>query len=665
MAHPAIPGGPPPIATLTSYVTNHRSDTVTVLDVVTGTALATIDVPGVLGVAAVPGGSVYVTSPERGVITVIDTESPVVLGRIAARWPYSPVAAPDARAVYFASCPPADDGCTPYTIEVLSTTLNTVVRSYPVPAPATVLAPAPGGGRLYLGTFDRDLITVLDLADGSTTSGTTKAPRGLACAPDGVTVYVAGEGGVDILDAATLGRLGTIAIDGGATDVAVSPDGSRLYVVPAAARDLRIADPVTRAVIGSVDTPNAGAVTLTSGGTRAVVMNVGSGDGVVASIVDTADDTILYSVPIGRSPFHQAFVGSAGALPVTRTGSWAAPVDLGGTIVGGPGVTLDRYGRVAVFAHGADAHHVCTRAERPDGEWTPWVDLGEPIDGAPVAARALDGRLLVFFRAGDALRLLCRAGDDETWLAARTLADGVVGDPVVGFGASGRPEVYYRGTDGGLWHVRPDTGEADGGRPAAERLGGGPVAGGIPAGASTAGMAGPAGMATVRDGEGRQVLVHVDPAGRVWSIRQQGPDGPWAEFEPVLDGALPDRPPTVAVGADGRAQVVVVGADGALWTSIAGKDGWGEPEPLFGAVGGAVRAIAAVDGRIVVVVRGTDGVLWVKGQTGPETDDRNEYASLAPDAASDPVPVLDGSGCLRIAYRAEDESVRVVGQTRM
>ncbi|MFI6582332.1 hypothetical protein [Embleya sp. NPDC050493] len=729
MAHSiAIPGGPPPFATLKSYVTDHRSDTVTVLDVVTGTALATIDVPGAHGVAAVPGGSVYVTSPEHGVITVIDTEMPVVLGRIAADRPHLPVAAPDGSAVYFVSRRAVDDeGSGSNTVELLSPTLNTVVRSYPLPAsvvPSAALAPvawvtsvavAPGGGRLYLGMCDTDSIAGLDLDTGAMVVGTTKAPRGVACSPDGAAVYVAGAAGVHILDAATLGSLGTIAIDGGATDVAVAPDGSRLYVVPGGARDLRIVDPVARAVIGSVDTPNAGAVEVTSGGTRAVVIGTAAGDGVVVSIVDsaggmagdvggdmTADaagdmtgdaagggvvdaadvtagdgtgvaagggagDAVPSVVALGRGAFRQAFVGSAGALPVARAASWAAPTDLGGTIVGLPGIAIDRHGRASVFVHDAGGHHVWSRTEQPDGEWTPWVDLGEPIDGAPIAARSLDGRIMVFFRAEEhTLRLLRRAADDVTWLAGRTLADNLVGDPIVGFGASGRPEVFYEGTDGALWHVWSDTADPEGRWSGAERLGGGSIAG----------------MAGVRDGEGRQVVVHVTTSGRVWSIRQHGPDGYWEDFEHAFGGAMGDRAPTLAVRADGRVQVVVLGNDGALWASTRGKDGWSEPEPLPGGVGGTdgdvggvggVRAIGAGDGRVVVVVGGADGRLWVRDQTGPDGDEWNEFVSLAADSASGPVrvpvpvpvPVLDESGCLRIAWRAADEGVRVVGQARM
>ncbi|MFF7248315.1 hypothetical protein ACFZBU_30890 [Embleya sp. NPDC008237] len=734
MAHSiAIPGGPPPFATLKSYVTDHRSDTVTVLDVVTGTALATIDVPGAHGVAAVPGGSVYVTSPEHGVITVIDTEMPVVLGRIAADRPHLPVVAPDGSAVYFVSHPADDDqGSGSNTVEVLSPTLNTVVRSHPLPASVAPSAPAapgarvtsvavaPGGGRLYLGMCDTDSIAGLDLATGATVVGTTRAPRGVACSPDGAALYVAGAAGVHILDAATLGSLGTIAIDGGATDVAVAPDGSRLYVVPGDARDLWIVDPLARAVIGSVDTPNAGAVEVTSGGTRAVVIGTAAGDGVVVSIVDSAGemagdvggdtagdttgdaagggvvdaadvtagdgsgdavgdgagvtagdeagvgagDAVPSVVALGRGSFRQAFVGSAGALPVARPASWAAPTDLGGTTVGLPGMAIDRHGRASVFGHDAGGHHVWSRTEQPDGEWTPWVDLGEPIDGAPVAARSLDGRIMVFFRAEEhALRLLRRAADDVTWLAGQTLADNLVGDPIVGFGASGRPEVFYEGTDGALWHVWSDTADPEGRWSGAERLGGDSIAG----------------IAGVRDGEGRQVVVHVTTSGRVWSIRQQGPDGYWEDFEHAFDGAMGDRAPTLAVRADGRVQVVALGNDGALWASTRGKDGWSEPEPLPGGVGGTdgdvggVRAIGAGDGRVVVVVGGADGRLWVSDQTGPEGDEWNEFVSLAADSASGPVrvpepvpvPVLDESGCLRIAWRAADEGVRVVGQARM
>jgi DNA-binding beta-propeller fold protein YncE len=52
----------------------------------------------------------------------------------------------------------------------------------------------------------------------------------VAVSPDGSLAYVAGGSGIAVINTATNTAIDTVAIDGTSTAVAVSPDGSHLYV---------------------------------------------------------------------------------------------------------------------------------------------------------------------------------------------------------------------------------------------------------------------------------------------------------------------------------------------------------------------------------------------------------------------------------------------------
>ncbi|GGZ92152.1 hypothetical protein GCM10010371_59880 [Streptomyces subrutilus] len=645
----AIPGGLPAATPLRTYVVNYKSGSVTVVDVETGEVAGTISVPGANAAAAVPRTPrVYVASPEENTVTAIDTTTLEAVATLSVPGPRALVAAPDGSAVYISSGAVGPDSTAPDSVAVLEPATDRVVRTLPLTAPALDLALSPDGTRLYLSTFNQNKVTALDLATGATGTATVRMPGRIAVAPDGKALYVAAAGtGIDVVDTATLEVSATIAQAGGSSDVAVSPDGSFLYVVPGNSTEVRVVDTVTREVVAHVATPNAAELEVTPGGRRVLALNHVSRAAGTVSVIDTATREIVRTASVGITSNAQALTGSAGALPAGDAGNWQPPADLGGEFEQRPGAAAGRDGLVSVFAHESRSHGLYVRAGRPDGGWAEWTSLGEPIDGSPVAARTADDRLVVAFRAeGSALRMQRQEPDGSGFLPAATLADNLAGDPVIGFGASGRPEIFYEGTDGALWHVWSDTVEPDGRWSRPEAMGGGSIAG----------------IATVRDGAGRQVFAHTNTSGDVWVIRQDVPDGCWGPFRYAFGSAMGDRAPALAVRADGRAVILVVGTDGSLWSSTESGDGWSEPEPLYGGVASTPSAVNAADGRLVVPVRGTDGALWAKDQNAPTSAEWSDFASLAPGVASDIVPVRDGDGRLTFVYRTTDGSVQTVTQ---
>jgi YVTN family beta-propeller protein len=128
--------------------------------------------------------------------------------------------------------------------------------------------------------------------------------------------YVAnyGEGTVSVVDTANNALVATVPVPY-ADHVAVSPDGTRLYV---GGVDLSIIDTTTNTVAGKVTTTGShGPMAFSPGGDRLYILGVGpegpSGPGQL-TVLDTAANTVLADIPVGLRPGGLAV--AAGGLRV-------------------------------------------------------------------------------------------------------------------------------------------------------------------------------------------------------------------------------------------------------------------------------------------------------------------------------------------------------------
>src|SRR6185503_5578863 len=93
-----------------------------------------------------------------------------------------------------------------------------------------------------------DSVSVIDTASDVVTGtiAVGDGPSALAVAPDGASLYVMTTSGVvEVVDTAAQTVVGSISV-GGAGDLAVTPDGSRVYV---AAGLVSVIDTATRTVV--------------------------------------------------------------------------------------------------------------------------------------------------------------------------------------------------------------------------------------------------------------------------------------------------------------------------------------------------------------------------------------------------------------------------------
>lgn len=145
---------------------------------------------------------------------------------------------------------------------------------------------------------------------------------GIAITPDGSRMYVdnAEDASVSVFDTATNVPLVEIPVGMNPIGLAITPDGSRAYVSSAGSDTVSVIAIATNSVIKTIPV-GAGAnpiwVTISADGSRAYVSNQ---YGNTISVIDTASNTVLTNIPIGSLPFHSSLTRDGRFLWVSVQG---------------------------------------------------------------------------------------------------------------------------------------------------------------------------------------------------------------------------------------------------------------------------------------------------------------------------------------------------------
>lgn len=302
-----------------AYVTNNGGNSVSVIDTSTNTVTATIPVGGFspIGVALTPDGTrAYVTS-SSGLVSVIDTASNTVAATINFPNPLGfPAITPDGKSVYVSTF---------NRIFVIDTATNSVVSTISDNNPFAV-AITPDGSLAYVLGFNN--VAVVDTATNTvvqTIGVSSDTPLGplpnIAITPDGGTVYLGGGGNASVqaISTASNSVVATVPISGtfGVFGLAVSPDGSRVYVSDVTGK-VHIIDTATNTLepstipVGSFPI----GVAVTPDGALVYVANQNSNN---LSVISTASNTVVATVPAGRFPYGITIFGPP-VVPASGTG---------------------------------------------------------------------------------------------------------------------------------------------------------------------------------------------------------------------------------------------------------------------------------------------------------------------------------------------------------
>jgi len=315
----------------TAYVANQGSNTVSVINTLTGQAVGSPIVVGSAPTSMVvsPNGArVYVTNRTSGTVSVIDTTTKTVVG--------SPIRV----------------GNQPESITINT---NPITDSS-----GTVIASA--GSRLYVANYATSNVSVIDTTTTPTVIATIAVgtnPRGIAFADtaNGPRVYVVNRTAntVSVINAASNAVTGTaIPVGSIPQHVAISPDGTRAYVTNYGSATVSVIDTATNTRAATIPV-GAGpiGVGLSPDGSLVYVANAND----TISLIDTATRKVISTVSIDSSPeanYHTLTVAADGRLMITdlvdrtlrivalQRGN-TAPTPLG-PIVGSPSVATGAVG---------------------------------------------------------------------------------------------------------------------------------------------------------------------------------------------------------------------------------------------------------------------------------------------------------------------------------
>jgi len=282
-------------AELRIFVTNERSDDVTVIAADSGTVLKTIPVgkrprgvtasadgrrvyvansnsdalsiidPAALSVtASLPAGRdpegltfnregtlLYVVNENESSVTVIDAAS----GRIAKKIevgtePETAVASPDGRWI-------AVSNETSNDVHLIDTASQTVTKKISVPKNPRGMRFTPDSKRLFVASEQAHVVSVINIesmsVEKSVPTGGSR-PVDVMFSRDGKRAWVShGESGdVRVLDTSTLSVVATIPVGPRAWWTALTPDGSRLYVTVGRAGEVAVIDTAADKVVGRI-----------------------------------------------------------------------------------------------------------------------------------------------------------------------------------------------------------------------------------------------------------------------------------------------------------------------------------------------------------------------------------------------------------------------------
>jgi YVTN family beta-propeller protein len=314
-----------------AYITNHGSDSVSVLDLALETVIATVNVEAApVGVAVAPNARhVYVANRGSGSLSVIRTAANAVIdtisvGGIPEDVAITPVSRPSGTGTFKNRFTAYVPNSITNVVSVIDAGHQEVVAQVGVGSLPQAAQSTPDGTKVYVANYSAGTVSVIWVSDNAvlTTIQVGNGPIAIAFSPDGATAYVLNVSStVSVIDTATNTVVpGITPVDTfyaasvpnqTVTGMALSHSGSRLYVLNYVGNlrhgflierdattylEIRVAD------LGPLTQPPQ-RIAANADGTRLfITTSTGSFTPGAVLVIDTETLTVLNSVEVGAEP---------------------------------------------------------------------------------------------------------------------------------------------------------------------------------------------------------------------------------------------------------------------------------------------------------------------------------------------------------------------------
>lgn len=188
----------------------------------------------------------------------------------------------------------------------------TAINNGTVPITATITATPTSDGYAYIANSSLNTVSVFNTANRNFVKDipVDNQPWAVAVSPDGTRIYVlsindvyghAGIGTVSVIDAAQNKVISTIPVGKNAGSIVVSPDGKKAYVANKSSNTISIID-LTNNTVSDIPITYALSVAISNDGKTLYVTADGNASTGTLYAINTADNSIIKTVPIGLSP---------------------------------------------------------------------------------------------------------------------------------------------------------------------------------------------------------------------------------------------------------------------------------------------------------------------------------------------------------------------------
>jgi gliding motility-associated-like protein len=215
-------------------------------------------------------------------------------------------------------------------VSVINTTTNTVVATIPVVGvDPRCIAVSPDGARVYVGSYYPGNISVIDAATNTrvATIGNIPNCESLVVSMDGDILYATyynrdGAGGVAAISTATNEVISDYAAGDYPNGVAISPDGSRLYVSSLQPGVITVNNTLTKAVIATIQVgSDPFAISISPDGSRLYVANSNK-----VSVINTSTNKVVSTITSGLNSRYSILVNPTGDLVYLTNGGGTVAV---------------------------------------------------------------------------------------------------------------------------------------------------------------------------------------------------------------------------------------------------------------------------------------------------------------------------------------------------